>query len=119
MVVKRPKCEMKGGGNRAPHNVAWNDPCQSRWEAEQRDKAAATAAEGRPKNTETAPAQTEDTCIRCCKTPALAPPLGCGGQLCQRCVDLQNAEYVDWVKRKRLLGNIPFDNGEPETRLAR
>lgn len=62
---------------------------------------------------------TEDTCIRCCKTPALAYPLGCGGQLCQRCVDLQNEEYREWVARERLLGNIPYGNGEPESRLVR
>ena len=109
-----PEC-----GNPAPYKGARCHSCQSRWEVEQRDKAAATAARGCPKNTETAPAQTGDTCIRCCKTPALAPPLGCGGQLCQSCVDLQNAEYVDWVRRERLLGNIPFGNGEPETRLVR
>lgn len=35
-------------GNRAPYKGAWCDECQSRWEAEQRAKAAAAAAEGRP-----------------------------------------------------------------------
>jgi len=60
-----------------------------------------------------------ETCIRCCKTPALAYPLGCGGQLCQQCVDLQNAEYRHWVAEQRALGNIPFGNGEPESRLVR
>lgn len=58
-------------------------------------------------------------CIRCRKTPALLYPLGCGGQLCQQCVDLQNAEYRQWVAEQRGLGNIPFSNGEPESRLVR
>jgi hypothetical protein len=82
------------------------------------DPAAAAAAVSPQKN-ETSTAPTEGTCIRCCNALALPYPLGCGGQLCQRCVDLQNAEYVDWVKRERLLGNIPVGNGEPETRLVR
>ena len=69
--------------------------------------------------TKTGLAPTESTCIRCRMTPALAYPLGCGGQLCQRCVDLQNAEYRQWVAKQRALGNIPFGNGEPETRLVR
>jgi hypothetical protein len=69
-----------------------------------------------PRKNETA---TEDICMRCCKTPALPYPLGCGGQLCQSCVDLQNAEYREWVAKQRALGNIPFGNGEPETRLVR
>jgi hypothetical protein len=86
---------------------------------DRRQKESAAIATVRPQNTETAPAQTEDTCIRCCKTPALAPPLGSGGQLCQRCVDLQNAEYRQWVAKQRALGNIPVGNGEPETRLVR
>ena len=80
---------------------------------------AAAAAAVRPRKNETSTAPTESTCIRCCKALALPYPLGCGGQLCQRCVDLQNAEYRQWVAKQRALGNIPFGNGEPETRLVR
>ena len=122
------------GGNRMPvvakvehfgedepsptHSESGND-CQMPWDGGQRAKAAVSAATVRPHKNETATIATEDTCIRCRETLALPYPLGCGGQLCQRCVDLQNAEYVDWVKRERLLGNIPVGNGEPETRLVR
>ena len=105
--------------NPAPHNGAWNDPCQSRWEDQQRDKAATTAATVHSQKNETSTASTESTCIRCCKALALPYPLGCGGQLCQRCVDLQNAEYRQWVAKQRALGNIPFGNGGPKTRLVR
>jgi hypothetical protein len=80
---------------------------------------AVSAATVRPHKNETSASPTEDICIRCCKTPALHYPLGCGGQLCQRCVDLQNEEYRQWVAKQRALGNIPFGNGEPETRLVR
>ena len=38
-----PQC-----GNPAPYTGAWCDTCQSKWEDEQRAKAAAAAAEGRP-----------------------------------------------------------------------
>jgi hypothetical protein len=118
------------GGNRPPvvakvEHFAEDEPSpthsESGDEMEQAtcaDPAAAAATVHSQKN-ETSTAPVESTCIRCRMTPALAYPLGCGGQLCQRCVDLQNAEYVDWVKRERLLGNTPFDNGEPETRLVR
>ena len=82
------------------------------------DPAAAAATVHSQKN-ETSTAPTESTCIRCRMTPALAYPLGCGGQLCQCCVDLQNAEYRQWVAKQRALGNIPYGNGEPETRLVR
>jgi hypothetical protein len=82
-------------------------------------KESAAIATVRPQNNETSTAPTEDICIRCCKTLALPYPLGCGGQLCQRCVDLQNAEYRQWVAKQRALGNIPFGNGVPETRLVR
>ncbi len=95
------------------------DECQSRWEDERCGKAAAATATVRPQNSQTSTAPTEDICIRCCKAPALPYPLGCGGQLCQRCVDLQNTEYRQWVAEQRALGNIPFGNGEPETRLVR
>ena len=80
---------------------------------------AAAAATVLPKKNETVTAPAESTCIRCGEAPALAYPLGCGGQLCQPCVDLQNAEYREWVDVQRSLGNIPFGNGEPETRLVR
>jgi len=103
--------------NPAPYKGAWCHSCQSQSEDEQR--AAAPAATVRPQKNETSTAPTEDICIRCCKAPALPHPLGCGGQLCQTCVDLQNAEYRQWVAKQRALGNIPFGNGEPETRLVR
>jgi hypothetical protein len=38
-----PEC-----GKPAPYKGAWCDSCQSRWENEQRAKAAAAEAEGRP-----------------------------------------------------------------------
>ena len=82
------------------------------------DPAAASATVHSQKN-ETSTAPTESTCIRCRMTPALAYPLGCGGQLCQRCVDLQNAEYREWAAKQGALGDISFGNGEPETRLVR
>jgi|HubBroStandDraft_6_1064221.scaffolds.fasta_scaffold00329_15 hypothetical protein len=82
-------------------------------------KESAAAATVRPRKNETSTAPTESTCIRCCNALALPYPLGCGGQLCQRCVDLQNAEYRQWVAKQRALGNISFGSGEPETRLVR
>jgi len=39
-----PEC-----GNPAPYDGAWCDSCQSKWEAEQRAKAAAAVAEGHPR----------------------------------------------------------------------
>jgi len=39
-----PEC-----GNTAPYKGAWCDSCQSKWEDEQRAKAAAAVAEGRPR----------------------------------------------------------------------
>jgi len=80
---------------------------------------AAAAATVRPHKNYTSASATEDICIRCCKAPSLPSPLGCGGQICQCCVDLQNEEYRQWVASERSLGNIPFGNGEPETRLVR
>ena len=117
------------GGNRKPvvAKVEWFEEetscshCKSGDETVQAtcvDPAAAAATVHSQKN-ETSPAPTESTCIRCRMTPALAYPLGCGGQLCQQCVDLQNAEYRQWVAKQRALGNIPFGSGEPETRLVR
>jgi hypothetical protein len=118
------------GGNRPPvvakvEHFAEDEPSPTHSESgDEMEQAtcvdpAAAAAAVRPQKNETSTAPTEDICIRCRKSPALPDPLGCGGQLCQRCVDLQNAEYRQWVVKQRALGNIPFGNGEPEMRLVR
>lgn len=118
----KPSCTHCESGDEAVQATCADpacDECQRRCEDEQCGKAAAAIATVRPQNNETSTAPTEDICIRCCKTLALPYPLGCGGQLCQRCVDLQNAEYRQWVAKQGALGSIPFGNGEPETRLVR
>lgn len=112
-------CESGDGTVQATCVDAECDECERRCEDEPCGKAAAAAGTVRPRKNETSSAPTESTCIGCCKALALPYPLGCGGQLCQRCVDLQNAEYRQWVAKQRALGNIPFGNGEPETRLVR
>jgi hypothetical protein len=47
--LPRATCVDPECGNAAPYTGAWCDSCQSRWEDEQRAKAAAAAAEGRPR----------------------------------------------------------------------
>lgn len=47
--LPRATCVDPDCGNPAPYNGAWCDSCQSRWEDEQRAKAAAAVAEGRPR----------------------------------------------------------------------
>lgn len=118
------------GGNRPPvvakvEHFGEDEPSPTHSESDDETAQATcvdpdvSAAMVHSQKTETAPANTEDICIRCRKTRALPYPLGCGGQLCQHCVDLQNAEYRQWVAAERLLGNIPYGNGEPESRLVR
>jgi hypothetical protein len=118
------------GGNRTPvvakvEHFAGDEPSPTHSESgDEMEQAkcvdpAAAAATVRPHKNDTSASATEDICIRCRKAPALPYPLGCGGQLCQRCVDLQNTEYRQWVAEQRALGNIRFANGEPESRLVR